>query len=298
MTYFLETARYLNFSRAAEKLYISQPTLSRSIVSLERELGVKLFERNTFQGTRLTLAGERMRIAFLKVQELLTDAQREAQGMELQADRELLLGLLEGQMMDEQLYSFLHDFQNACPNVTVEVVRASYHTLMDSLFSGEVDVILTLNLEIGTHDELEVVHFYDLDTPLVVPKSRAPTGDPDAFHSLVEFSEFPFICTDKNDSPAIISKLYEACAEAGFQPKIRVVRDLREQTALLEMGKGIAGLNPYHSIWHSPNVAMVHVREFVPQPFSFCYVKETEDPAIKLFHTFLRSWHKIAGSPG
>lgn len=55
--YFQEIARLENYHQAAEKLYISQPSLSRSIASLEKELGVALFEKKG-RGVTLTKAGK------------------------------------------------------------------------------------------------------------------------------------------------------------------------------------------------------------------------------------------------
>ena len=54
---FIEVARQLNFARAAETLYISQPAVSRQIHALENELGVRLFDR-TRHVVALTSAGE------------------------------------------------------------------------------------------------------------------------------------------------------------------------------------------------------------------------------------------------
>ena len=60
LRYFLEMAREQSMSRAAERLHVTQPTISRQLADLERELGVKLFERTSY-GVRLTHAGQLLR---------------------------------------------------------------------------------------------------------------------------------------------------------------------------------------------------------------------------------------------
>ena len=60
LRYFLETAREENMTRAAERLYISQPTMSKQLKELEKELGVKLFRRSNYN-IKLTEAGMLLR---------------------------------------------------------------------------------------------------------------------------------------------------------------------------------------------------------------------------------------------
>ena len=63
LRYFLVVAEELNFRRAAERLHLTQPPLSRQIAALEAALGVRLLERNG-QSTRLTVAGQLAKPAF------------------------------------------------------------------------------------------------------------------------------------------------------------------------------------------------------------------------------------------
>ncbi len=63
LRYFLVVAEELNFRRAAERLHLTQPPLSRQIAALEAALGVRLLERNG-QSTRLTAAGQLAKPAF------------------------------------------------------------------------------------------------------------------------------------------------------------------------------------------------------------------------------------------
>lgn len=55
--YFVEIAGTLNFSRAAERLGVSQPTLTHAMNRLESDLGIRLFHRSK-QGVQLTTAGQ------------------------------------------------------------------------------------------------------------------------------------------------------------------------------------------------------------------------------------------------
>jgi DNA-binding transcriptional LysR family regulator len=67
--YVLEIAKQHNFSKAADALFITQPTISHQVKALENELGVKLFDRDT-HGVRLTKDGER----FCKYGQTVTDS--------------------------------------------------------------------------------------------------------------------------------------------------------------------------------------------------------------------------------
>ena len=72
MKYFITAARTLSFTKAAQQLYITQPALSRQILSMEKELNLQLFIR-TGRNVRLTPAG---RILFERFQTIYEDYQK------------------------------------------------------------------------------------------------------------------------------------------------------------------------------------------------------------------------------
>ena len=91
LRYFIAVAEELNFSRAAERLHVSQPPLSRQIRGLEAELNVKLLDRNT-QRVRLTRAGHAV---LVRARKLVRDAESlraEAQLIDQESQEELRIG--------------------------------------------------------------------------------------------------------------------------------------------------------------------------------------------------------------
>jgi DNA-binding transcriptional LysR family regulator len=91
LRYFVAVAEELNFSRAARRLHVSQPPLSRQIQDLELELGVKLLERDR-QGVQLTRVGKTV---LAKARRLLENAEllgTDARQVARQSQRELQVG--------------------------------------------------------------------------------------------------------------------------------------------------------------------------------------------------------------
>ena len=81
LSYFIAIARYGNFTAAAKAFFVSQPCISHQIQSLEKELGVRLFIRNT-RSVELTAAGE----IFLEDAKKMVDLMERAKNRLLQND--------------------------------------------------------------------------------------------------------------------------------------------------------------------------------------------------------------------
>ena len=114
--YFLTIAETGTFSRAAERLYVSQPSLSAGIKKLEQELGVMLFERGG-RRTVLTAAGRTFQQKASVIMTHYQEAIQELKGFE--DDATLRIGVLSS-MRVSLLAKLVSSFQQYHPQVTLE----------------------------------------------------------------------------------------------------------------------------------------------------------------------------------
>jgi DNA-binding transcriptional LysR family regulator len=138
--YFLTIAETGNFSRAAERLYLSQPSLSTGIKKLEQELGVALFERGG-RRTVLTPAGRSFLEKATIIMGQYQSAMHELKGFHEQPM--LRLGALTTLRVSD-LADLVSTFQQHHPNVSIELRDGSQEKLRDWLEQGEVDIMLTV----------------------------------------------------------------------------------------------------------------------------------------------------------
>ena len=134
LRYFLAVAAESNFGRAAARLHMTQPALSRQIQSLETEVGVRLFERDR-QGARLTSAGEQFRKDAEQLLELSVAAQRRAR----QAARPASLFSV-GFMPGVPSTPIIREFGKSVPRLEISVVYTALTDQVDYLLDGRVDV--------------------------------------------------------------------------------------------------------------------------------------------------------------
>ncbi len=154
---FVAVAEKLNFSRAAESLYMSQPALSLRINSLEEELGVKLFRRNR-QKVFLTAAGAAI---LPEIQELLArlDALPHLAGAgSLIGDPDTgfihvaLDSTLPETMLDDLTQRF-YDFYRKYPKIDVELSSVDYRQFESALLGRKVDLCF-MGLKHSEYDHL------------------------------------------------------------------------------------------------------------------------------------------------
>jgi DNA-binding transcriptional LysR family regulator len=133
LRYFLAVADELNYGRAAGRLHIAQPVLSRQITALERELGVALFARSK-RGTQLTEAGLLLREDARALMQTAAALQRRARvaGREGQ---HFTVGFMPGIIVTPAVRLLQEQFPELC----VDVVRTSWDDQVEMVHDGRVD---------------------------------------------------------------------------------------------------------------------------------------------------------------
>ena len=138
LTYVLAIARYQNITKAAESLYVSQPTLSKFLIALEKELGLKLF-RKVGHKYVLTYAGERYVERASQIMKVKSDLDLELTDI-LKRDVGVLNIAFAPMRCTYLLPETLPPFRKMHPNVKVNVFEGASDENDQRLLEGEVDL--------------------------------------------------------------------------------------------------------------------------------------------------------------
>ncbi|MFI6996653.1 LysR family transcriptional regulator [Nocardia sp. NPDC050175] len=134
LRYFVAVAEEMHFGRAATRLHIAQPVLSRQIRALEAELGVELFRRDR-RGTELTAAGQQL---LDDARPVLTSA--EAMTRRVRAAAQGPASFAIGFMPGITVTSAVRSLRSNHPDLDVRLLRTSWHDQTEVLHDGRADV--------------------------------------------------------------------------------------------------------------------------------------------------------------
>jgi DNA-binding transcriptional LysR family regulator len=229
---FLEVARQRSFTRAAKSLYLTQPTISSRIQTLEKELGCYLFERRS-RGVTLTDEGR----AFLPYAERTVQSLRDGREA-LVNSREVTGGRLSiGAARNICAYvlpSILETFRTRYPRVDLNIKTGRSSDVLEMLLNDEVQVGFGRTL---IHREITSVHLYDEEIALFVhPKHQFAAAQG---VTLYDVGREPLILYDPGSTYYVI--INKVCQEAGIAPRVTMQLDSIEATKkMIEQGLGVS----------------------------------------------------------
>lgn len=237
LQYALRIAEEHNFSRAAEKLHIAQPSLSQQLSKLEKEIGVLLFQRTT-NSVELTYAGS---IFVQKAQQIIDMVEQLKQEMEDISEMKkgrLVIGSMP--MTGSTILPFvLPVFQSAYPNIELLLIEETSANLEILTSQGQTDLsLLMLPLR---EDTLVYDPLLEEKIVLAVPPghSLASLYSKEKEVPVSMLKNEPFIALKKGQGFRQLTK--ELCERAGFTPQI-VFESSNMETiqSLVAAGMGVA----------------------------------------------------------
>jgi LysR family transcriptional regulator, low CO2-responsive transcriptional regulator len=216
---FLEVARHASFSRAAEKRFRTQPAISSQIRGIEEEVGAKLFDRSGGK-VSLTAAGK----AFLKYVEETLDSRKAMMVAIAEMERvprgEIIVGANEGTCLHILPYVFA-DFKSQYPDVSVNIKRADYAKILESVIDNSVDFgVVSMPV---TDGRLTVVLIHR-DELIIIAPPHHPLGKMRSA-MMADVAKFPLIMPKAGHTRDAIEQLFH---ERRLKPNVSMELDSSE----------------------------------------------------------------------
>jgi len=232
LQYFRTLAETLHFGRAAERLHISQPPLSRQIALLEEELGVKLFDRSR-RRVELTEAGQRFYLDTGTVFSALEQAKRNALAAARGAAGELSVGF-----MMSTAYSITpaitRRYAALYPQVSLKLTETLPLDLAQDISSGNKDVAIMYRPQ--DCSGLETVTIYREEMTVVLPPGHRLQDE--VLIDPKELAGETFIIVPRRIAPALHDMIVNYCLQHGVTPNVGLEINM-QQTIVNLVGEGL-----------------------------------------------------------
>ncbi|UKS30538.1 LysR family transcriptional regulator [Paenibacillus sp. HWE-109] len=234
LQYAIQIAIERNFSRAAEKLHIAQPSLSQQLSKLEKEIGVLLFQRST-NSVELTHAGSLFVEKSQKILDMVEQLKKEMEDISQMKKGRLVVGSMP--ITGSTILPFVVPvFQAAYPDIEISLVEETSSNLETLTMSGQTDIsLLSLPLR---EDSLIYETILEEEIVLAVPPQHllATSKEPVRIEQLERDS---FIALKKGQGFRKLT--LELCQKAGIIPNIVFESSNMETVqSLVAAGMGIA----------------------------------------------------------
>lgn len=278
LRYFVALAETLHFGRAAERLHISQPPLTRQIAALERELGVQLLERSSRQA-KLTYAGRRLledaRLAIATFDQACRNTQLAARGE---------LGSLSiGFMMHAVHTGFprlMRRFMAQRPEVHVELREMIPNLLTDAVLTGRFDAAVMFDP--GSVRGLSMQQIFEEPLCLALPPGHALAARKTI--DAAQLAGVPLIATPPEVAPTLRDAIVRYLKSGGVMPSFRLEAQLQQTiVSLVAENLGLALVPASMSKLGLPDVVFRNLKNAPTVAHVVAWRSANENPTLRPF---------------
>ncbi|NTV89254.1 MAG: LysR family transcriptional regulator [Clostridiales bacterium] len=230
--YFLKAAERLNFSQAANELYISSQALNKQIAALENEYGEKLFSRTT-RSVQLTEFGSLLKNQMQPVKALYDNAQNEVLKYLRKSEKQLRIVFFVAISKRYILLPIVNELMVRLPGVRVELEAAEMDETIQAVRNGKADLAITNFTEFERCDDLAAVTLATMPASIVISLYHPWMVRESVSKEDMEAMPILLLARDKEDEP---DSFYSRIKASGYHK----ASNYNALLATLEIGKDYA----------------------------------------------------------
>lgn len=293
LRYFVAVAEELHFRKAAEKLHIVQPALSKQISSLEAELGIRLLDRDRRHVT-LTEAGRTFLDEAIAVLALADGAKARAQAVSEGTIGHLSMGFIQPALADIIPRS-LRRFRAAYPDVHIRLSELTSRRALELIGSGDVHCAIT-RLPVEPRPGILYEPISTEDVVMALPADH-PLAERESL-SLGELADDDIILIDRRVEPQLHDYYVSLCNEAGFSPRVaQEVNSTWVSTGLIASGLGVGFVPSSAMLAPQKGVAFVPIEDSPARlSMGIIWADGTQATVLRNFLE-MRPWEGAKGAP-
>ena len=288
LRYFQAVAEELSYSRAARRLHIAQPALSRAVKEIEHELGIILLDRNR-SSVRLTPAGRVLLHEaaglFDRWEESLRRVRRTATGEE----GELRLGYI-GPPTQPFLGRLLGEYRERYPRVSIHLEERTPERVWEMVAKGRLSMGLTRPVPMSEELGLHTILLREERLGVVVPP-----GHPFAEKKGIAWRALerePLIVLARREGVGLHDAVLAGCRAAGFAPKLAHTPSLIGTVlSYVEAGAGVgivtdSVVTPEYPLHFAP------LKPAVTVPLVLVWQEDEDAPPVQRFRELVVAWQR------
>lgn len=234
LKYFLVLSEELSFVKAADKLCIAQPPLSRQIKELEKEIGTRLFDRNN-KRVQLTEAGKYFKDEISEMMQSLEAIKSRTKKVGENVNGEYNIAYISS-TFSKDISALLQHLSNKYPYMNFRLYEAPTQKQIEALELGKIDLGIVRAPIHSPH--INTQFWYRDSFSLVYNKAQHQLNEAKDLKTLKDET---FVFFNKHYAPHYYNTLLEICASYGFSPK--VVHEANNVSSIIQMVKNGLGLS-------------------------------------------------------
>lgn len=288
LRYFQAVAEELSYSRAARRLHIAQPALSRAVQEIEHELGVNLLDRNR-SSVRITPAGKVLLRETALIFERWDEAMRRVRRTAAGEEGELRLGYI-GPPTQPFLGRLLGEYRRRFPLVAIHLEERTPERVWEMVAKGRLSVGLTRPVPMAEALGLRTILLRDERLGIVVP-----VGHPLAERKSIAWSQLerePLIVLARREGVGLHDAVLAGCRAAGFAPKLAHTPSLIGTVlSYVEAGAGV-GIVTDSVVAPDLPLRFVPLKPAMTVPLVLVWQEDDDAPPVQRFRELVVDWQR------